>query len=683
MKLLTGLRKGIWPTLLAILALGLLTYLPYIFQLGFYQDDWPNLYFQFVQGNEGTWLFHAYDGRPLSGWFYQALFPLLGYRPLTWQVFTLAARLLTTFTLVLVLLEIWPAHRRSVTLTALLFLVYPVFMQQPISVTFSAHWVSFFCVWLSFYLMFLSIRRPAWFWPLTILGMLVSGVGYVLEEFFIGVELLRPVLLYLYWNNCTPPAQSRARFILKYTAPYALVWFAFVVWRTELIQLPVADRNETFVLSRLLAAPLKQGWQLLQWAVQDFVQVAAFSWSKTIDPAIIEWNTPAQLAAWGMAALAAAGTFWLGSMRSWWMPVEGTPQKTFWRQALGLGVLGMLLGMAPGWLVARQVSSVDGLWNDRFGMASMWAGGLLIVAVLEAWINSPRVRLGIVAVCIGLGVALHATNLNDYRWAWTYQSRFYSQLAWRAPALEANTLILSDGEVFSKMGVYPTSFALNVLYPQSDPEQPSYWFIPIRKFFGTRIDQMLDGVDFSYEKWQARFSGNSRQSIVVRYENQENSCVWVLSERDLLNPLLSDTTRIALAASDLSRIRTDGTPGYPSAEVFGAQSTATWCYYYEKADLARQFGQWEEVNLLWDEAQSLNFSPGVNMELTPFIESGLVTGRWQQAIDLTDTIYKTIENVGPYLCSIWTQSTHAAAVPQEYQEQYQTLMDDLACDRGE
>ncbi len=256
--MINKLRKGKLLPVLAILAVALVTFGIYLPQIGFYLDDWPNLFFQTANGNAGTILFHAVDTRPLSGWFYLPLFATLGYNALAWQIFTFTARVLTVIFFWLVFNQIWPKQRVLVTLAALLFLVYPQFMQQPISLTFSAHWFSFLCIVATFYLMILATQKPRWAIPLTLLGLILNGVGFVLEEFFVGLELFRPILLWLYSKNVSSDPKKRRLYVIKMWAPYLAVWVAFVVWREFFIQLPISrDRNYVKLFQLLAQSPVK------------------------------------------------------------------------------------------------------------------------------------------------------------------------------------------------------------------------------------------------------------------------------------------------------------------------------------------------------------------------------------------------------------------------------------------
>ena len=98
-------------------------------KLGFYWDDWPPILIEKMQDTSMFWKFYQYD-RPFSAWTYVTLFPVLGTKPLTWQIFTLGIRWLTTVFVWLSLREIWPTHRKQAVWVAVLFALYPSFDQD-------------------------------------------------------------------------------------------------------------------------------------------------------------------------------------------------------------------------------------------------------------------------------------------------------------------------------------------------------------------------------------------------------------------------------------------------------------------------------------------------------------------------------------------------------------------------
>ena len=56
-------------------------------------------------------------------------------------------------------------------------------------------------------------------------------------------------------------------------------------------------------------------------------------------------------------------------------------------------------------------------------------------------------------------------------------------------------------------------------------------------------------------------------------------------------------------------------------EIFGAEPPHTWCYYFEKADLARQLQDWQSVLQLEKQAREHGFTPKFGPEYVPFIEA--------------------------------------------------------------
>jgi hypothetical protein len=88
--------------------------------------------------------------------------------------------------------------------------------------------------------------------------------------------------------------------------------------------------------------------------------------------------------------------------------------------------------------------------------------------------------------------------------------------------------------------------------------------------------------------------------------------------------------------------------------LFAPEPAHGWCYYFEKADLARQFDDWDTVTRLGDEAFVLNDYPNNPLERFVFIEGYAHTGNWDQALKLSRESFKVSkEFVGPPLCRLW------------------------------
>ena len=87
--------------------------------------------------------------------------------------------------------------------------------------------------------------------------------------------------------------------------------------------------------------------------------------------------------------------------------------------------------------------------------------------------------------------------------------------------------------------------------------------------------------------------------------------------------------------------------------LFGKEPPHDWCYYYEKAELARQIGAWETVAALGDEARAQGFIPGDALEWLPFIEAYVITGDYQSAREISMIAYKDDSRPRKGLCHTW------------------------------
>ncbi len=663
-----------------ILVVMVVTFALLIPDLGYYLDDWPNVYFDKIGGNEATLLFHASDGRPIKGWYPILLFDLFGYSPLPWQIFNLGLRYLTVLFSWLIFRALWPKSEKPVAAAALLFAVYPVFAQQPIAITFIPQWTSFLCVFVSTYLMILGIQKPRWALAFTLPALIISAVGLVISDYFIALEFIRPFIIWmLIWNQKNTLRDRAIATGLRFL-PYLAVVASYVVWRWFFAVLPVADRLEVSLLTKIAASPIRETIHLGLVVLQDLIAIVVSAWYKTFEPGILRLDSPIEMAALALTAFVSVFTYFAVWKLTNGVEESGSQTNKEVRQRLFIGILMVVLGAAPGWLIGRQVSDTSGIWNDRFGMASMAGAGLVVVSIAELMFTTPKWRQVFLAILVGLAAGWQVRNLNDYRWSWTYQQRFYNQLLWRIPALKPDTLFLAEREFFPKVGVYPTAFTINTLYPPSrDTGQVDYWFLTIPKYFGNDMESFLEGAPVNAGHWLAWFSGFTHDAIVVDYRYDESQCLWVLGPEDELNPMITDTTRNSLIISDLTRITKEPAIGYPQWDVIGPELPKSWCYYYQKADLAQQFEDWPAIQQLWEESTPYQDSLNTGVELEPFIDGFIHLGDIQLATELTQRAKVYMYSMRPYLCSVWENGLSGQELDNSQKALANSVSADLGC----
>lgn len=635
-------RSVPWMLLLVmILAFGLL--IPW---LGFYWDDWPVLLLSRIPGLDIHIEMYQFD-RPLSFWIYPLTLPVLGTSSQAWQVASLLTRFATVLAMWASLRLLWPSRTREVTWAALLFAIYPVFLQQPISVAYFQHWLTYLLYFVSIWSMLLALEKRRWFWPLIGLSVLTAALHIGTMEYFYGLELLRPVILWLSPTLRALPGGRRGRFkrllaTARYWIPYLLIIVGFVIWRLFFIRFPAGeDPNNPELLRLLLESPLAGVVELLQAGIQDVVFMLITNFYHLIQLEDLTLQADVTALSWLFAAGAGLLVFvflylFVPRDKAGQDGVQAVVDRNQWlRQAFGLGFLIVVFGTLPVWLTGNQV--IRGFYSDRFALAAMPGLSLIWVAAIE-WLTPPRLQKAVLfSTLIALMLGFHLRNVNNFRHIWDEQRDFYWQMYWRAPALEPGTAVLSEGEIFPYVGDYSTAAALNLLYgaEQLSPNL-DYWFFDLESGFLFNPEGWLNGQRINDGLRMFNFEGQSQDSLVIVYEPSENPCLWILGPQDAADKSLTDLQARAAPLSDLDRIEfTPRADQIDPQSIFGPEPLRGWCYLYQQAEVARQQQDWQRLFDLSQEMLELDHNPAEKREYIPFIIGLAHGGDWESASDLT------------------------------------------------
>jgi hypothetical protein len=116
--------------------------------------------------------------------------------------------------------------------------------------------------------------------------------------------------------------------------------------------------------------------------------------------------------------------------------------------------------------------------------------------------------------------------------------------------------------------------------------------------------------------------------------------------------------------------------------LFESELSHGWCYYFEKADLARQFGDWKEVVELGDIGFRLeNDAPNDPIERFVFIEGYANMGEWERAIELSRISYRVSRDyVGPLLCRLWERIETETTESMQRGETLSEIKNMFSCD---
>jgi hypothetical protein len=650
---LAKIKFDSWTVPFGLLVVTVLSYgllLPF---LGYYFDDWPVIWQ--VKTGADFWEFYSYD-RPFSAWTYLLTTPLFSIRPWVWHSFTLILRWLTSCAAWWFLSQLWPTRRQHVTWMAILFAVYPVYQQQSIAVAYSQHWLTFLLYLVSVGSMLASLRKgKSARWHLLV-ALIAQGLHLFTMEYFWGLELMRLFLIACVVAETRSDRKKVITETLRVWLPFAFLLLIAIAWRAFLFSPPGVDPNELRWLQDLQSAPFSAILGMVNRILGDLLHIMVSSWFPTLQVQALDLTSMFMNITWFVAALSSALVFgYLIIFRG-----EDTAPKaeSTWKgQQILLGLGLMVCGPLPVWITGKQITV--GMYSDRFAMASMVGASVLIVMLVSGLIANRRYQIGVIAVLAGLAVGGHIREANDFRWDWTYQRRFFEQLSWRVPGLVPGTTVFSEGALSKYMGDYPTAFAINTIYaPVYNGYQVDYWFFELDAKFARYSKNYLRGQIIKDSLRNVSFQGRSNEAIVVAYQPEISRCLWVLTDEYADLPNLPPLSRAAIPLTDLTRILPSGTTAQSETmrRIFGESDTDNWCYYYQKAELARQNEDWDQVLTLKEEASRLGYTPGDTAEWFPFVDAYLHLGDWEAAAELTLTAFEADPNSRMVFCQLWDQA---------------------------
>ncbi|HJS17877.1 MAG TPA: hypothetical protein VJ785_03965 [Anaerolineales bacterium] len=654
-----------WFYPVALLIIGFITYLYVLPTLGYYWDDWEIVMFNEL--NPALQFdFYAHD-RPFP-WTYQLIHSLVGSNPAGWHVVTLLIRCAGVVFFVQALILLWPRYENHLYWLGALMLVYPGFLQQSQSATKARHIMTFLLFAISIYLMVLAVRRPKWARILFPLSWLATFTHLFTTEYFSGLELMRPIILWMLLAGQHETKRQTLRRVAFLYLPYFLIT-VFYFW-CRLVYFPVVFQTTSRIgeirstLGGFQEALAGSSLEFLSRALIDSLYLIFQVWVN----AIIEFEgfTFQSRVAWlafGAGILLTAAFAFFYDTREKEVTDHSSPASVFL-----LGFLSLVLGAIPIWLIGKDISS--GGWSDRFALAPLLGACLMVLALL-LWFVQPAGQKLILGFLLVFSIAAQIWVVNVYRRDWLTQLEYYWQLHWRAPALQPGTSIISFEQPSLTVTHYADAgYAINVLYHyQTDDGSVPFWMFTRRDSFDYQPND-----PFVKRLRNLEFVGNTSNSIAVLHQ-EPNSCLRVLDTLYADDPILMGRD-VLMAVTNPSQIIPDPSAPLPDPQIFGPEPEHDWCYYFQKADLARQTKDWDAIIALYREAQRNGFAPAIGSEYLPFIEAYAQKRDWKKAAELTRTAQKTNAGLKKMLCTNWSRLSEIPSADMQVVEQ---VKESLSC----
>ena len=659
MKKLLQLKMPSWTFPIILLLLCIISFGILIPELGFYWDDWAKTLVNRLFGMDGYWEYYAGD-RPTSGWTHILFISLIGDSPIAWHLLTLGLRWLSAWSMWWCLSSLWPKAKTQNAIASMIFVVYPVFTMQAIAVTFHQQWLQFTLLFFSIGMMIQAVLKPHRYFIFTLIGIVASLLQLSITEYFAPLELIRPFILWFLISSLKQEEKIKSKVLtaLKHWAPYLLFLVLFLVWRLFLIKLPNADPYSPNLLFGLFASPISTLVELIKVSSLDTVYILLSSWSNVLEIGIGESIPPFTLFSWGIAIIVFIGLSLYLHLHSNIKDADNKIRSNDAFQVLIIGLIALLLGCIPAWISGRVV--IHDFHSNRYALPAMFGASLIFMGLIEWLIQKKSQKIIITCLIIGLAAGFHLRTTNDYRWLWKDQTRFFWQLSWRAPIIEPGTAIISENEPFPNQGLFSTSAALNLLYPQpSNQDLLAYWMYTLYPKYAAGLPEPLD-ISFNTRFRTLAFQGSTPNTLLVFNDQTKGNCLWVINPEDHKNPYLPELLSSGITLSNLTQIKSDPmTPGFPPNDLFGNEPEHGWCYLYEKADLARQTKDWGMVAELGHEALDNGFYPEKSAsnsphEWVPFIEGFAYSDQWELAEEITLAGFARDPKYNEMYCNLWS-----------------------------
>lgn len=660
---------------LIILAYGLLT-----FKQGFYLDDWYIILFKEKLGNSGFSLYFSKD-RPFLSLPYVLLMSIFQESAIGWSIFALLMRWVVTCSFWILLNKAFPEHKTVWKWATVIFAVYPGFKFHWFEIMYSFAYIFLTFYFFSYFFMLKAMEnsnKQGFYLLWTAVALVCLAIGIVPQEYFYGMELFRPIFIYLVINKkeFDTPRKSFSK-AFKHWIPYLLFFVGFTAYRiifrdTYAYQIGILEQLRLSPLLTIKEIGLKAGRSILDafviswWNALKLVALT-FKQSRSFELILLI------IAGFGLVLLSLyprkqSEKHGINLIGGWKLMLIG----------LYLGLVALIPFYAGGFDV-----SVEFPWN-RFLLALTPAVAIYSTGLLDYISKKNTIKVIILALICSIAVASQFITSREFVNYWERQKDFFWQLSWRVPQLKAGTTLITVDLPFVKYYSGTSLIGpLNIIY---FPEDHSTNIEAIVRIMDSPESEYIPEFTLNkpivYNLRGLQFEGSTNQLLL--FLMPEEGCLRIFAPYDFPDQLTfsndADFWTSALPLSNLDTIITNPSQSkYPPEKYFGTENTNHWCYYFEKADLARQNQDWEEVIYFYESAQDQGLSPYKITEFEPLVEAYIRTSDVEAASQLVDYLQVIYPNSNEYFCNFFLRLQKLANLKTEEQLTLNKLLKIYQC----
>ncbi|MEA4811394.1 MAG: hypothetical protein VB108_02340 [Anaerolineaceae bacterium] len=658
---------------LGLLLISLLSYGLLASKMGYFLDDWYIVSTYRTFGASGFIGYFRGD-RPLLSYVYLLFMPIFKDSIPAWQIFAIFSKWLAALAFWVLLKLLFPDKKLLPYATAMLFGIYPGFKFHYFVIMYSQTYMMMAFYIVSYILMLLSFRAKKHLWILMLFALLCQLIGLAPMEYFFGLELVRPVIVYLlvsdkeqtYWKNFKKTFQA--------WAPYAFVFFGYTAYRI------LAGKQYSYkinLLSDLHSSPLSTIISLLTTLLKGMFDSCFKAWGDFLSVLAESGDSRAASLRFGLIA----ASFLISYLLFTSLHVKKAEEKRSSGLLVILAVYCVLVAMIPFVFAGFQIN-LD-FPNNRFMLPLSFGACLFIVTAVDQLFRTQTQKKVILALVVGSCVFGNYLNAREYKLAWQKQTDFFSQMLWRIPQMKPETTLLTPLMQFSTYfsGTSLTA-PLNLIYAPENHSNPlPYQMILAASNEGSLLPALIPDQKISTGFRVFAFEGNTSDMLVIRVP--EKGCLQLLSPKtnpaSLKKEKYAELWKKILPLSNFTRIESTMSQVELPSQYFGSINEQTWCYFYEKAELANQNNNWSESIALFEEAQSLSFKPENSFEYLPFIRALYKNGKFETALNLSLALQNEDSFTKSELCSFWSGEA-ARTDNSTIKEDANKIMQTLQCE---
>jgi len=668
-------RKQFWVFILLLLIASAVAYLPLVNRIGYLYDDWYLMYDAHTQGPGFFHQVYAVD-RPARAYVLGAAYSLFGDNVLYYHLSGYVFRLLSAVTLFWIMERLWPGRKVMNFSAALLFLLYPGFLSQVNPIDYQSQLLSLCLAMISIALTIQAIQTSN-MWGrviLTVLSILL-GVEYLaLVDYFIGFEVLRLVLVLLLVlrENGTSLRQKLMQTFLRWL-PFTAAPGTFLAWRLFFFE---ADRRATdvgFQLGQLFSSPLVGLWWLV-YLVQDVFNVLLVAWGYPLYTIAYQMRLRDTLIGLGLAAFVVlvvlVGLRWGREDET---ETEAGSSSGWMREEYWLGLVTIVACLLPVILANRHIAFPD---LSRYALAPS-VGVAILLAGIIAQVASRPLRMSLIGFLVAVSVLTHFGNAVRVMNETDVVRDFWWQVAWRAPDIRAGTTLVAS---YPGVGIQEDYFiwgpANLIYYPEKQSQAPIEIKLPAAVLTNDVVLKIMTGKGVETPERRGNFLTRDFDYVLFLVQTSQDSCVRILDGNATeLSSRDSQRTMLVAPYSQLDNVLLDSDFHEPPQSIFGPEPAHEWCYYYQKAALARQQGDWKAIHELYREALNQGLYPNDSVEWIPFAQAYMI-------LDDLDKLraLKKIIVADPYLTTQTCQILTDMAPDYDIEPEVQTFVQNSFCE---